>query len=236
MNWKNLHIILVLFALNVNAQQDYSRNVLHRGNEVSLRGFKPQIQKGKTCSFYSTSMILEYYGQFISAKQLRRNKNTNGFSTVKSKTTSRFIAQKLESLGFVYITINEKSSLLFSDVVKFSIEHGIPLRWECNLKFSPIRKERKNAGHARIILGYLGREKITHIIYADSWGVQHLHKIIGVNEAFRMTNRFGPIFPRKDNQSYIDDFGILIAKYTKAKNPSTKPVSKDEDEKLDWEE
>lgn len=202
--------ILIFFSLlTANAQPYYTRNVVRRGDEVYLRGFRPQLQKGKTCAFYSTSMILDYYGQYVSAQKLRKTNQLT--QQTPPKKTSKFISQKLESLGFTYIYTNEKSCDFFCKTIKFSIDHGIPVRWECDLKFSPIPKERKGklTMHARIIMGYVGRTQITHIIYADSWGENALHKIMDIEHAHKMTRKYGPVFPKKDSKEILEGFKNL---------------------------
>ena len=203
-------LLVISIPLFVNAQPDYARNVVRRGDEVYLRGFRPQMQKGGTCSFYSTSMILDYYGQYVPAKRLRRK---NGSIQESNAKTSAFMSQKLETLGFIYIYNPQKSFDLFCDTIKYAIDNGIPLRWECSMKFSPIPKERRNSTHARIILGYKGKNRITHIIYADSWGATALHKVMTINQAHKMTVLYGPIFPKKDSQDILAHFQELREPY-----------------------
>ena len=220
MNWKSFNIITLLFALAVNAQQDYSHNVVRKGNQVYLTGFKPMSQKGNTCSFYSTSMILAYYGKHVSPDRLKRRDNNTSSNRRK---TSRFMAERLKSFGFIFIIVPyNNDDELFSKIVKYAIDNGIPLRWSCNMRFSPIKKERNNSSHARIITGYIEKnKKMTHIFYTDSWGERHINKTMTFSNAFKMTNRYGPIFPLKNNQKYLSDFNALIAQYKKSENVST---------------
>ena len=216
-----LFILVSFLFFPAKAQQDYTSNVIRKGNEVYLRGFKPQIQKGKTCAFYSTSMILSYYGKHVSPDKLKRKGKGNNPYSDHTKS-SHFMAQRLKSLGFVFIIISWKDIGLFHDVVKYAIDNGIPLRWSCNMRFSPIKKERNNSSHARIITGYIEKnKKMTHIFYTDSWGERHINKTMTFSNAFKMTNRYGPIFPLKNNQKYLSDFNALIAQYKKSENVST---------------
>lgn len=201
---KHIFLLLLLFSFSANAYQDYSRNVVRKKNEVFLRGFRPQLQKGETCSFYSTSMILNYYGKNTSARKLQKGTN--------HKKGSWAISKELESLGFIYQYTRAKSFLLFRDTIKFAIDHGIPLRWDCNMKRSPIRQERKGTYHARIILGYVGKKQVTHVIYADSWGMQHLHKIMNIRCAYNMTTLYGPIYPQGSSEEIIEGFQNLTDK------------------------
>jgi len=221
-------VFLVLFSFYANAQQDYTRNVVRKKNEVYLRGFKPQIQKGKTCAFYSTSMILAYYGKNVSPDKLKRKgKGSNPYSD--RRKGSHFMAQRLKSLGFTFIIVQRKDKELFREIVKYAIDKGIPLRWSCNLRFSPIKKERNNSSHARIITGYIHKNnKITHVFYTDSWGFGHINKIMTFSCAFKMTNRFGPVFPEKNNQQFLADFKKIIAQYTKTEDISVPQASEEE--------
>ena len=209
MNRKTLNIIIFLFAFVVNAQQDYSRNVVRNGNQVYLTGFKPMLQKGNNCSFYSTSMILAYYGNYIAPKKLSRNSNLNFSSTQKRSST--FMTQKLDSMGFYYFYTKEKHKAFFCEIIKFLIDKGIPMRWECNMRFSPRKKERSNSFHARIITGYIAnKDKMTHILYTDSWGSGHINKLMDMPNAVKMTVLYGPIFPKKGNQQMIDELKNIV--------------------------
>ena len=216
MNWKSLHIIVLLFALAVNAQQDYSHNVVRKGNQVYLTGFKPMLQKGNNCSFYSTSMILAYYGKYVSPDKLKRRGN-NIYSD--NKRSSQFMAQKLKSLGFTFIIIqHNKRDELFCQIVKYAIDNGIPVRWGVNMRYSPIKRDRGNSFHARIITGYIEyKDKMTHILYTDSWGEKHINKLMTYKNALRMTSRYGPIFPEKNNQKFVSDFNAIIERFTPPK-------------------
>lgn len=227
MNWKSLHIITLLFALVANAQQDYSRNVVRKGNQVYLTGFKPMSQKGNTCSFYSTSMILAYYGKHVSPDRLKRRDNNTSSNRRK---TSRFMAERLKSFGFMFIIVPyNNDDELFSKIVKYAIDNGIPLRWSCNMRFSPQKKERKNSSHARIITGYiLYKDKMTHILYTDSWGERHINKLMTYKNALRMTNRYGPIFPTKNNEKFLSDFNEMIEQAKTKKKHSVLPTEDDE--------
>ena len=215
-SWKSLCIITFLFALAVNAQQDYSRNVVRNGNQVYLTGFKPMLQKGKTCSFYSTSMILAYYGVNVSPDKLKRRGNNIYSNNPKG---SLFMAQRLKSLGFVFIIIqHNKRDELFREIVKYAIDNGIPLRWGVNMRYSPIKRDRGNSFHARIITGYIAdKDKITHIFYSDSWGEKHINKLMTYKNALRMTTRYGPIFPKKNNDKFVSDFNAMIEQFTPPK-------------------
>lgn len=228
---KLFFFILAFFSLLIaSAQQDYSRNVVRKGNEVYLRGFKPQVQKGKTCAFYSTSMILAYYGKHVSPDKLKRKgKGSNPYSD--RRKSSHFMAQRLKSLGFEFIIIRNEDTELFREIIKYAIDNGIPLRWSCNMRFSPLKKERNNSSHARIITGYVqNRDKITHIFYTDSWGEKHMNKIMTCSNALKMTNRYGPIFPLKDNQKFLSDFNTLIGTYIKSEKTSVPQIVEDDDE------
>lgn len=228
---KNIFFLLTFsLLLIVNAQQDYSHNVVRRGNEVFLRGFKPQTQKGKTCAFYSTSMILAYYGKKVSPDKLKHTGRGNNQYSDRKKS-SHFMAERLKNFGFVFIIVQHNNDELFRKIVKYAIDNGIPLRWSCNMRFSPIKKERNNSSHARIITGYVeNNEQMSHILYTDSWGSDHINKIMTCKNAMKMTNRYGPVFPQKNNQKIISDFNFLIEKYTKKKNLSNQQIVEDEDE------
>ena len=227
MNWKSFNIITLLFALAVNAQQDYSHNVVRKGNQVYLTGFKPMSQKGNTCSFYSTSMILAYYGKHVSPDRLKRRDNNTSSNRRK---TSRFMAERLKSFGFIFIIVPyNNDDELFSKIVKYAIDNGIPLRWSCNMRFSPKKKERTNSSHARIITGYiLYKDKMTHILYTDSWGERHINKLMTYKNALRMTNRYGPIFPTKNNDKFVSDFNAMIEQAKTKKKHSVLPTEDDE--------
>ena len=205
---------LLFFAY---AQQDYSHNVVCKGNQVYLRGFRPMQQKGKTCSYYSTSMILAYYGYNISPDKLKR-KGKNDY-LYPNRKCSDFIAQKLNSMGFMYSYTREKNKDFFCELIKYLIDRGIPLRWECNMRFSPIPAERNNSQHARIITGYIGKNGITHIFYSDSWGSRHINKIMDVDQALKMTFLYGPVFPKRGNQKIIDDLKNIYDEFQNRKNP-----------------
>ena len=63
---------------------------------------------------------------------------------------------------------------------------------------SPIKKERKQGGnHARLITGYISHgDRITSLIYADSWGKKGLNKTMSITDAWRMTKHIGPVYPK----------------------------------------
>ena len=174
-------------------------------------------------------MILAYYGRYIRPEKLKRKGNIVSSGTRKS---SQFMAQKLKSLGFEFIIISDKNKELFNEIVKYSIDNGIPLRWSCNMRFSPVKKERSNSSHARIITGYIkGGNKITHIFYTDSWGANHMNKTMTFDQAAKMTNRYGPVFPKKDNQQYFEQIHSIIEQYVPKRQTS---VSSSEDIEEDW--
>ena len=230
MNWKSFNIITLLFALAVNAQQDYSHNVVRKGNQVYLTGFKPMSQKGNTCSFYSTSMILAYYGKYVSPDKLKRKgKSYNPFSG--RRKSSNFMEQRLKNFGFTYIIIRHNGDELFRAIVKYAIDNGIPIRWECNMRFSPVKRERSRSAHARILTGYVENNgKITNIFYTDSWGERYINRIMSCQNAIKMTNLYGPIFPQKNNQKLISDFNALIDLYKKTKYVSNPQIAEEDDE------
>ena len=129
---------------------------------------------------------------------------------------------------FIIVPYNNDDEL-FSKIVKYAIDNGIPLRWSCNMRFSPQKKERKNSSHARIITGYiLYKDKMTHILYTDSWGERHINKLMTYKNALRMTNRYGPIFPTKNNEKFLSDFNEMIEQAKTKKKHSVLPTEDDE--------
>lgn len=173
----------------------FTDKVVTTPSAVYLRGFHGAAQKGPTCNIYSAWMILKYYRCRITPTRLMRDAEDDEYKT------SAYIADKLEELGFEFISFTPGSSGDFAKIVKRSIDNGIPLQWGVDLKLSPLKRENRSRkfslGHARIITGYERKKgKLTRIIYADSWGGRrNLKKKLPLREAFEMTMSLNPVIP-----------------------------------------
>ena len=190
-------LIVLLIACPLWAQKaDYRNNVVRKGNSVYLDGFKTLKQKGPTCNIYSAVMILRYYGYTIHSKELMTTSNEDEYRGVK------FLKARLDEKGFIISGISSNSPSLMEKKIRITIDSGIPVRWSCNMLLSPYAEERpkdktENAGHARVITGYkFAGEKITAVIYADSWGKEQLNKTMSFSDAIKMTKALSVIYPK----------------------------------------
>lgn len=170
----------------------FTDNVQRTRGRVSLRKFRSTAQKGETCNVYSTIMILRYFRCYnITPRDLKR-----GGDGYKYKY-SNFIRKKLAQYGFEYLIFPVQDISFFSEMIKKSIDNGIPIHWIVDMRLSPIEEERAPTHHARIIIGYFHRNgKVKDILYADSWGRSSLHKKMGLDSAYKMTATINFILPK----------------------------------------
>lgn len=168
----------------------FTQNVQRTRGRVSLKKFRSTSQKGETCNVYSTVMILHYFRCYITPRDLKRD--GQGY---KYKYAG-FIRKKLEQYGFEYIILPPRNLSFFADMVRRSIDNGIPIHWIVDMRLSPIENERVASHHARIIIGYFHKNgKLTDILYADSWGRSNLHKKMDLASAYKMTATVNFILP-----------------------------------------
>ena len=169
----------------------FTQNVQRTRNRVSLKKFRSTSQKGETCNVYSTIMILHYFRCYIMPRDLKRD--GKGY---KYKYSS-FIRKKLEKYGFDYFMLRTRNISAFADMIKRSIDNGIPIHWMVDMSLSPIEEERSPTHHARVIIGYFHKNgKLTDVFYADSWGRSNLHKKMDLASAYKMTDSINFIFPK----------------------------------------
>ena len=180
----------------------FTQNVQRTRNRVSLKKFRSTSQKGETCNVYSTIMILHYFRCYIMPRDLKRDGEGYKYKY------SAFIAKKLEKYGFDYLMLRTRNISAFADMVKRSIDNGIPIHWMVDMSLSPIEEERSPTHHARVIIGYFHKNgKLTDVFYADSWGRSNLHKKMDLASAYRMTTSLNFILPKNlDKETKIKLF------------------------------
>ena len=173
-------------------ERTFIHNVLRTRDRVCLKGFRSASQKGPTCNVYSAIMIL-YYFRYYKANVRDLKRGADGYMY----RYAHFLRKKLHQYDFEYTILTPHNRLKLSNVIKKSIDNGIPIHWIVNLKFSPIAIERNGSFHARVIIGYYHKNGVlTEIMYADSWGKRNLHKRMDINSAFRMTVNTNLIYPK----------------------------------------
>ena len=213
MYWRTTLIFLLALGLAPVAEaaktsgghRTFTDRVVKSPSIVYLKGFHTATQRGPTCNVYSAWMILRYYKYHINPGQVKKGSYDGSYKT------SKFIADKLSTLGFCFLAYIPKQGTDFADVVKICIDNGIPLQWGVNLKYAPGVRPRRNgnnrdAGHARVIWGY-ERDKRTgelkKIIFADSWGRGALRQKVEIDEACHMTMSMHPIFPKDTDPAVV---------------------------------
>jgi hypothetical protein len=85
----------------------------------------------------------------------------------------------------------------FSDVVKESVDAGIPLLWALTLgkyQEEPPLSEQTMGGHMRMIIGY--NEKDGALIFSDSWGAGHEKKRMKLHEGLAATHGLYQLVPK----------------------------------------
>ena len=180
----------------------FTHNVQRTRNRVSLKKFRSTSQKGETCNVYSTIMILHYFRCYIMPRDLKRDGDGYKYKY------SGFIRKKLEQYGFDYLMLPPRNISFFADMVKKSIDNGIPIHWLVDMSLSPTEEERVPGHHARVIIGYFHRNgKLTDVFYADSWGRRNLHKKMDLASAYKMTDYLNFILPKNlDKETKIKLF------------------------------
>jgi hypothetical protein len=85
----------------------------------------------------------------------------------------------------------------FTDVVKESVDAGIPLLWALTLgrfQEEPPLSEQTMGGHMRMIIGY--NEKDGALIFSDSWGAGHEKKRMKLHEGLAATHGLYQLVPK----------------------------------------
>ena len=202
----SLTIALAAAAAAHCAGRNFADRVISNPSAVYLKGMHTAEQKGPTCNVYSTWMILRYYKYHIKPGQVKKGSYDGSYKT------SKFIADKLDTLNFSFLAYHPKQGTDFAEVVKTCIDNGIPLQWGVNLNFAPDVKSRRSVrqngggGHARVIWGYERDRRsgeILRIIFADSWGGKHLRKRMEIDEACHMTMSMHPIYPKDTDPEVV---------------------------------
>ncbi len=110
--------------------------------------------------------------------------------------------QDLETAGWDVLDLMDPASLKdvrakgsefekFRRLVKASIDRGVPLLWSLQLGLfdedgEAARQER--GGHMRLIVGYNDKDPANPVlIFSDSWGSGHEHKVMAMHDAFAAT-------------------------------------------------
>lgn len=213
----------------------YAKNVKRVSSGDVYMRIKTEKQKGETCNPTSMSMILDYYGIYVSSARLRRDSEKNKKrEDRKAYMFSSYLMEQLKKykMQMLYIPMMKDAEKEVFESVKRAIDCGIPLQWLVDLLQAPdydIKKKQKeyiieendgDGAHVRVFHGYhlnMKTKKIDSFIFSDSWGVKHRKKNIKIADVAKMTNGFYLIVPERINRKIINYIYEPIADKLKEK-------------------
>lgn len=93
---------------------------------------------------------------------------------------------------------SQRSDLIgrMNSLIPLCIDNGIPIFWALFMNLDP--NDRSKGGHGRLIVGYRKNgERVSEIIYRDSWGKKVVLKRMSLKDAVVATNIFCAVLPKK---------------------------------------
>ena len=212
-------IIFLLLALCFAAQVSCAADMARRSpyaqkvkrpttGEVYVR-VTVKKQKKETCNPTSMSIILNYFGVFVSPRSLQ--KASGGTDAYKH---SDYLRKQLPRYGMEMIPFRGRAErpAVFA-AVRRAVDCGLPLQWLVDLKKAPgydINDYQKAqlasgvSGHARVLHGYLldrRTRELRGFIFTDPWGLRR--REIEADDMLNMTLGFFLVVPKNFDPAVI---------------------------------
>ena len=212
-------IVFLLFALCFAAQTACAADMARRSpyaqkvkrpttGEVYVR-VTVKKQKKETCNPTSMSIILNYFGVFVSPRSLQ--KASGGTDAYKY---SRYLREQVSRYGMEMVPFppGMDKNKLFGCILR-AVDCGLPLQWLVDLKKAPRYdvNEYQQAqlaagvsGHARVMHGYIldrRTRELRGFIFTDPWGLRRRN--ITADDMAGMTLGFFLVVPKNFDPAVI---------------------------------
>jgi hypothetical protein len=183
------------------------KNVTHKNQDTYIQGV-PMVDQGQKgyCVVASCQRMFEYLQVPCDQHELAQLAESNS----ALGTSPRLMEEALDKVDHKYQTRlkrlispmePEKKQKLnvkkFTELVKDSVNAGIPLLWALNLgEFpeDPPLSEQTAGGHMRMIIGY--NESNSQLLFSDSWGAGHELKRMKIDHALDATHGLYQLIPK----------------------------------------
>jgi len=212
MRHTRVKILLLLCALSFAAQISCAADMARKSpyaqkvkrpttGEVYVR-VTVKKQKKETCNPTSMSIILNYFGVFVSPRALQ--KASGGTDAYKY---SSYLREQVSRCGMEMIPFPPRmdKSKLFECVIR-AVDCGLPMQWLVDLRRAPaydVNEYQKaqmaagTAGHARVMHGYVldrRTRELRGFIFTDPWGLRR--RTITADDMAGMTLGFYLVVPK----------------------------------------